>query len=209
MDPEIYPQAMTEDLRNRIRSVDTALKNAQGAVDLGDYDAAERYYNQALANDPYNEAARRGLEIMERHKIEYYQTARDHTRARFIREIEAGWELPVPRSIDSTIELTTLTTDGAEGVAAIEEKLKTIILPSVEFVDTPLREALEFLTQKSAELDTQTTDPTKKGINFILSTGASGGGAGAAAPPRWWRRIRCSRRWRCGSCRWWIRRRCR
>ena len=178
MDPEIYPKAMTPDLRNRIRTVDNALKDAQGAVDLGDYDAAARFYNLALANDPYNEAARRGLEKMERHKIEYFTTARDHTRAQFIREIEQGWELPVPRSIDNDLEIKTLTTDGAEGVAAIEEKLKTIILPSVEFVDTPLREALEFLTQKSAELDTQTTDPTKKGINFILSTGASGGGGG-------------------------------
>jgi general secretion pathway protein D len=182
MDPEIYPQAMNEDLRNRIRTVDAALKNAQGAVDLGEYDQAERYYNTALANDPYNEAARRGLEKMERHKLEYAQTARDHTRARFIREIEMGWELPVPRTIDNDLDIKTLTTDGAEGVAAIEEKLKSIILPSVEFVDTPLREALEFLTQKSAELDTQTTDPTKKGINFILSTGASGGGGGGAAP---------------------------
>ena len=182
MDPEIYPIAMTEELRNRIRNVDSALKNAQGAVDLGDYDSAERFFNQALVSDPYNKAARRGLEKMERHKYDYYQTARDHTRARFIREIEGGWELPVPRSIDTVLELTTLTTDGAEGVAAIEQKLKSIILPSVEFVDTPLREALEFLTQKSAELDTQTTDPTQKGINFILSTGASGGGGGGAAP---------------------------
>ena len=178
MDPEIYPAAMTPELRERLRTVERALKDAQGAVDLGDFDAAEKYYNEALANDPYNEAARRGLEKVERQKIEYYQTARDHTRARFIREIEAGWEVPMPAELRETeAEALTLMTDGAQGVAAVEEKLKSIIIPSVEFVDTPLRDALEFLTQKSAEMDVHQPDPTKKGINFILSTGAG------AAPP--------------------------
>ena len=176
-----YAQAMTPELREKLRTAGTALKNAQGAVDLGDYDAAERYYNQALAGDPYNEAARRGLEKVERDKLEYYQTARDHTRARFIREIEAGWEVPVPRELRDNADGAMLMSDGAStGVQMIEEKLKSIILPSVVFVDTPLREALEFLSQKSAELDAHTADPTQKGINFILSTGS--GAAPGPAP---------------------------
>lgn len=184
MDPEFYPIAMTPELRDKIRRVDTALKSGQSAVDLGDYDAADRYYHQVLNDDKYNEAARRGLEKVERRRYEYYQAAHDQTRARFIREIEAGWEMPVPLSISNDIMVTTIATDGSAGVQAIENKLKTIVLPSIEFADTPLSTALEFLTQKSAELDTSEPDPTKKGINFILSAGSGiGGGGGAMVPP--------------------------
>ena len=186
MDPEIYPGAMTPELREKRRQVELALKNAQGAMDLGVYDDAQDYYRQALANDPYNEAARRGLEKVERSKMEYYATARDHSRARFVREIEAGWELPVPmelelRQSDESASEPTLASDGNTGVALMENKLKSIILPSVEFVDTPLRDALEFLTMKSRELDAGSGDPAQRGLNVILSTGHQG--ADAAPPP--------------------------
>ena len=184
MDPEFYPVAMTPELRNKIRRVDTALKSGQSAIDLGDYDAADRFYHQALNDDKYNEAARRGLEKVERLRYEYFEAAHDQTRARFIREIEAGWEMPVPLSISNDIIVTTIATDGSAGVAAIEEKLKNIVIPSIEFSDTPLTVALEFLTQKSAELDRDEPDPTKKGINFILQAGSgTGGGGGAIAAP--------------------------
>ncbi len=53
----------------------------------------------------------------------------------------------------------------------IEKKLNSIIVPSIEFIETPLSAALEFLVHRSAELDVATTDPTRKGVNVILSGG--------------------------------------
>ncbi len=77
-------------------------------------------------------------------------------------------------------------TSTPEGKAKIESKLKDIILPSVEFQDTPLREALNFLQEKSIELDLVEQDPNKKGINLVLqatgmgvSPSTEGGGFGA------------------------------
>lgn len=55
-----------------------------------------------------------------------------------------------------------------------EEKLKSIILPSVEFSDTPLYEALAYLEQQSIERDTHETDPTKKGVKIALDPGLGG-----------------------------------
>jgi hypothetical protein len=63
-----------------------------------------------------------------------------------------------------------------------EQKVKRIIIPSVEFVDTPLKDALEFLRQRSVELDTNESDPSRKGVNFVLDSGINGGAA-APAPP--------------------------
>ncbi len=47
-----------------------------------------------------------------------------------------------------------------------EDKLKSIVIPSVEFADTPLRDALQFLEERSAELDTSEPDPAKRGIRI-------------------------------------------
>lgn len=62
---------------------------------------------------------------------------------------------------------------------AIENKLKTIRLPSVEFVNTPLREAIQYLQQRSVELDTE-GDIAKRGINIILDLSASSPKEGSA-----------------------------
>jgi len=56
--------------------------------------------------------------------------------------------------------------DGS-GPGTIEAKLKAIVIPKADFVDTPFDVALEFLQQRSMELD-QDPDPARRGINFIV-----------------------------------------
>ena len=181
-DPDYYNPALTPQHLERVRKVKLALKTGQGYIDLGDYDRADREYNRALTDDPYNSAARRGMENGERHKMDYYDVARDHTRSKFIREIAQGWEMPIPVDIKGgpvvDIPVDTATT----AIKDIEDKLKNIILPSVEFSDTPLSDALEFLSQKSVELDVSEPDPAKKGVNIILQAGSGSGGVSAAPP---------------------------
>ena len=50
----------------------------------------------------------------------------------------------------------------------VETKCQRIVVPQVEFEDTPLPDAIEFLRQKSIELDSLEQDPKLKGINIIL-----------------------------------------
>lgn len=182
-DPDYYSPALTPSHLERVRRVKLALKTAQGYIDLGDYDRADREFNKALNDDPYNTAARRGMEDAERHRMNYYDAAYDHTRSRMLRQVAEGWESPVPANLESgpvvDIPADTATTE----IRRIEEKLKTIVLTSVEFADTPLREALDFLQQRSVELDVQEADPARKGVNIILDVGNAGGGGGGAAAP--------------------------
>lgn len=183
-DPDYYSPALTPSHLERVRRVKLALKTAQGYIDLGDYDRADREFNKALNDDPYNTAARRGMEDNERHKMNYYDAAYDHTRARMLREVAKGWETPVPANLESGPIMDIPTDSGTAEIRRTEEKLKTIILPSVEFADTPLRDALDFLRQRSVELDIQETDVARKGVNIILDSGSitGGGGAPAAVP---------------------------
>ena len=47
-------------------------------------------------------------------------------------------------------------------------KLDTIIIPRIDFDDTTVEEAIDFLRQRSRELDSDDPDPTKKGISFVI-----------------------------------------
>jgi len=181
-DPDYYSPALTPSHLERVRRVQLALKTAQGYIDLGDYDRADREFNKALNDDPYNEAARRGMEDAERHRMNYYDAAYDHTRAKMLREVAAGWATPVPASIQTGPIMSIPQDTSTTSIRQIEDKLKNIFLPSVEFVETPLQDALNFLQQRSVELDVDESDPAKKGINIVLDAAVLSGGGGGAAP---------------------------
>jgi len=160
-----------------VEAVQAKLVLAKGYLELGDYDRAERSYHAALEIDPYNNAARRGLENVERYRLEYSDAARQQARSKMLREVAESWESPVPIINNGTelIELSSETANG--GSPLIEEKLNTITIPRLEFNNARLIDVLEFLSQKSQELDTAEPDPTRRGVNIVIdSSGALDGG---------------------------------
>lgn len=74
----------------------------------------------------------------------------------------------------------------SSGVQYIMEKLRTIVIPSVEFEDVSLEEAVDFFRKKAIELDTAELDPGRKGVNFVIRkprlTPASEVGSGESPP---------------------------
>jgi general secretion pathway protein D len=180
----------------KIDEVRRLLYTAEGAYNLGKYDEAKRQYEKVLRLDPYNSAARRGLESLAATKSAYYRAAYDHTRAELLMEVDKAWELSVPA--DGPIGDT-----GAgnlepinSGVAYINEKLRRIIIPMISFEDITVEEAIDFLRLRATELDVSEPDPARKGVNFLirkpntaaggdsaLDAAAEGGGlAGATSP---------------------------
>ncbi|MEX2579759.1 MAG: Amuc_1098 family type IV pilus outer membrane protein [Verrucomicrobiales bacterium] len=167
-----YNRATTSQHLRNVNAVEGKLILARGYLELGDYDRAERSYNEVLAIDPYSTAARRGLESVERRRLNYYDAAQDHTRAKMLAEVAAGWESPVPTIGLGTAEVDLPTEVAGGGAAAIERKLKSIVIPRVEFNDATLSDVLEFLGQKSQELDSSEQDPAKRGVNIVVSPSA-------------------------------------
>ncbi|MEM7144964.1 MAG: Amuc_1098 family type IV pilus outer membrane protein [Verrucomicrobiota bacterium] len=179
-DPDYYNMALTPEHVARVQRVQQALRLADGAYRLGDYDKARDYYYEVLNIDKYNVAARKGLERNANEKIHYYNAAYDQTRASFLEQVDAAWESKVPaigieQYLDDNVRATT---GGESGQAYINNKLRSIIIPRIEFADTPLEDAVEFLRQKAAELDTGEADPARKGVDIIIRQGSSGGGLG-------------------------------
>jgi general secretion pathway protein D len=178
--------SLTFDHTKNVEEVIKLLALAEGEYDLGKYDDAKNQYEKILRIDPYNKAARRGLERIHVRKSDYYRSAYDETRSRLLMQVDAAWETSVPTDAPEIDVNPRRPIDQTVGVALITEKLRRIIIPRIDFENTTVEEAVAFLRQRAAELDTLELDPARKGVNFVVRRPrAAEGGAdagGAAAP---------------------------
>jgi general secretion pathway protein D len=167
-DPERWPVALTPEHVVKVQEVERGLLQGRSNYELGNYDLAREDYLDVLRKDPYNTAARRGMERAEQKRAEYFNSARDHTRAKMLNEVNKAWEDTVPVQV---IQTDTLGPTTKTQSAYITEKMNRIRFPSVQFAGASLEEAIEFLRVKSRDLDDQESDPARKGVNIILKTG--------------------------------------
>ena len=193
-DPIRTNPALTYEHTQNTDEVRRKLYIAEGNYNLGKFDEAHRTYEDVLRIDPYNKAARRGMEVVAQARADYYRAAYDHTRAQLLAEVDRAWELAVPPLITEDV-LGTGPVVADRGATSIINKLRTIIIPVIEFDNTSVEEAIDFLRVRAAEFDTTELDPAKKGINFVIRKprAAAGGdpgleaaaeaGLGAAADP--------------------------
>ena len=63
------------------------------------------------------------------------------------------------------------------GTAQMTNKMNSIIIPHIEFRDTTIREAIDFLREQAAE-----NDPSGQGVNIVLRLVPLGQVAGPTAP---------------------------
>ena len=175
-DPVRTNPALSFDHTTNVDKVRRFLYTAEGFKNLGLFDAAIREYQKALQVDPYNSAARRGMEVIHQLKADHYRTAFDEARARMLAEVDAAWEMAVPPPIELDGSVVGGLRPSPVGVN-IEFKLKNMIIPVVDFDDTTVEEAIDFLRQRAMELDVWELDPVKKGINFVIRKPRIGGGA--------------------------------
>ena len=71
---------------------------AGSSAEIGNYNAAISQYQDVLRTDPYNAAARRGIEAVEKKRVEYFHAAADHSRGKLLARVNEDWEDKVPRS---------------------------------------------------------------------------------------------------------------
>ncbi|MFN0078864.1 MAG: tetratricopeptide repeat protein [Prosthecobacter sp.] len=147
---------------------------ADGSGQIGNYDLAIRQYQDVLRTDPYNAAARRGLESTDRKRMEYFKAAANHQRAKMLAAVDEKWE----EKTVVTAEAMPASSPGAldEGLgkspgAYLTEKMRHIIFPTVQFRGATIEEAIEYLRVKSRDLDTFTDASGTKGVNILLRTG--------------------------------------
>ena len=178
--PGYYNKTTGPKFIEKVEEVKQLLADAQGYYDSGRYDLAFKKYEQVLAIDPYNTAARHGEEKIDNTKYNYAREAYNETRARAVWQVEKGWEQPV-KQYGKTVEQTTEAFQrDITGTARISQKLTSIIIPRVEFRDASVREAIDFLRQQAAANDI--TGDGKKGVDIVLRLAPLGQIAPPSAP---------------------------
>lgn len=166
-DPIRTNPALTAEHAQDVDEVRRLLYTAEGAYQLGDYDRAKMIYEDVLRIDPTNKAARRGMETVTAAKTDYYRAAYDESRAAMLAEVDAQWELQVPRK-DSG--LAGIGYGAEEGTASIGyvPLLRSMRIPVLDLDQTTLSEAVDYLRFQSIELDQSNPDPAQRGINFVV-----------------------------------------
>ena len=180
-DPNYYNKTITPKFRGNVEEVKRLFQEAEGFYQTGRYDMAFKRCEQILNLDPYNISARKLEEKVDRARDDYAVEAYNETRARSVWEVDKQWERPVRRFGLNGPEAIVQTKVDTRGTELITNKLNRIVIPKIEFREATVREAIDFLKQKSRELDTQEPDPTKRGVNIVLKLD-SGPAIAAPAP---------------------------
>jgi autotransporter-associated beta strand protein len=81
--------------------VQSSLQLAGSSTEIGNYDAAMGQYQDVLRRDPYNVAARRGMEAAEQKRQEYFKAAYDNQRAKMLADVSETYEMKVPLLVQS------------------------------------------------------------------------------------------------------------
>jgi len=93
-DPIRTSPALSYEHRKLVDDVRRGLYTAEGNFNLGKYDEAKREYEKVLRTDPYNQAARRGLEGVASAKSDSYRATYDKTRAELLTEFDLPADAP-------------------------------------------------------------------------------------------------------------------
>jgi general secretion pathway protein D len=166
--PGTFNPTITPTFVANVEEVKQLLREAEGFYQSARYDLSFKRCEEVLNIDKYNIAARRMMEKINNARQKYSDTAYDQTRGALLTELQSGWELPVTQfqvGASQIIEQPVLTT---RGTTAINRKLQEIRIPSLNFRETTIREAIDYIKKLAIELDTTEPDRSKRGVNIVL-----------------------------------------
>src|SRR5436309_4447616 len=179
--PGYFNKTMGPTFIEKVEEVKKLLADADGYYDSGRFDLAFKKYEQVLAIDPYNTAARRGEEKIDNAKYRYGEDAYNETRGRQLSEVQKGWEQPLRQYGSTAPEIFNPVSGNLSDTARMSNKLNSIIIPRVEFRDASVREAIEFLREQAIANDQ--APEGQRGVNIVLRSRRLGEIAPAPSPP--------------------------
>lgn len=164
-DPDRYPPALTHTHIEKVDEVTKLLTLANSQYEIGDYDKARATFQDVVRLDPYNTAARRGMERAEAERAQYFKAARDHHRAGMLNGVNGQWDEPLPARVDVSSLFGGIGAIGTKGGReALVAKLRDTRVPNVDFQGVTLNEVIEYLRVRVKDLD-----PSGKGIDFVVN----------------------------------------
>ncbi len=177
-EPDRFNKTITPGFVADVELVKQLLREADGFYQSGRFDLAFKRCEQVLNVDKYNIAARRLQEQINGKRQNYAENAYNTTRSEMLNDVKGGWELPVTKYDEGPNQIIEQPIIDARGTSAINRKLDDIRIPSINFREATVREALDFIKQRSRDLDDSEPDPNRRGINIVLKLDQASADAG-------------------------------
>jgi len=182
-DPDYYNQTVGPKFYGSIQDVKKLFVDADGFYQTGRYDLAFKRCEQILNIDPYNIAARKMEDKINNAKDKYAVESYNHTRSQWLYKVQKSWDAPVRKYQGREVVKIDTGITNVRNTEYIQNKLNHIIIPKIEFREATVREAVDFLKQKSRDLDVQEADPSRRGVNIVLKMESTPGLSAAPAAP--------------------------
>ena len=161
-DPFEGNPAATADLVEKTKEIKKLLSLADQLTETGQYRSARQKLDDVLRIDPYNSAARKKIEVVEKKRLLVADKRYSASRVKAMTQVTEAWIPPPPARVDPKQVRGTGKANPSNS-AEILQALSTIEIPEIVFNEKPLRDAVEELQRLSEQ-----NDPKKKGINFVL-----------------------------------------
>ncbi len=176
--PDVFNKTVTPKFAAERDRVVNLLREAAELEQSGRHNLATKKYEEVLRIDPYNSAARKGMEGVNNAVIKYADEAYNETRSRMLWQVTKVWERPPRKPKQGRSTESTGRQQDITGTDQIVSKLNSIIIPKIDLNDSTVTEAVEYLKQKSKE-----QDPSKKGVNIFLKLASPAQTAAASSLP--------------------------
>ena len=180
---EHYNRTITPKFAEKKDSLSVILNQAEGFFNSARYDLALKRYEEALNLDPYNTAARQGMEKVHRQRATFSEASYNETRSRMLWLADRQWERPVRKDLSLDRSTESRQNDSVSQKDAILRKLNETTIDKVELSNVSVKEAVDYLIRKSRELDTSTGDLKNKGVNIVLQLGQAKPSTSPATDP--------------------------
>jgi general secretion pathway protein D len=163
-DPEdtVNNPALTDEFKARVATVQKLLFQGDAYFRTGQFDKSEETYSKILILDPYNQAARDKMAHIERYKERADGFRHEEYEQAAMEKVDHDWAESISPDIVTGPEQEGPVV-GPSHRAEITRKLQSIIIDKVNFEKLDIAAVIQFLQQKSKELD-----PDHQGINFVL-----------------------------------------
>lgn len=175
LDPVYTNPALTPQHIGNVGEVNRLLSLAFGYYDLGNFDKARETFESVLKIDPYNTAARRGMEMVTNRRTAYLKTARDSFRAKSLADVDAQWEEHAPAE-SSAVSYATTETGAVQEASEVENSmamaLKEMVIPRISFEEATIQDVQETLMGQIGKFEASGIRGSRP-INVTTNFGAS------------------------------------
>jgi len=162
---EVNP-ALTNRFFAKLQGVRDGLKEAEQLRETGQLDRAENRYEEVLRLDPFNSVATEGIRKIYEERSLVADQSRDVSNLERRREVREAWNNIYPKKNTGQGGAQVTGPLTASPTFVLEQKLKNIRIPQVDFAGADLETIRRALNTLSRQYD---TDANKTGVNFVVS----------------------------------------